>query len=229
MVANRADPTNWRCTEAPWTSPDPKLNRPAWTPPKGQKAHSGITVWGDRSRAWVGTRSLWNQHSYHVTNICDSRDDACQIADNLYGAVPKQKLANWSIPWLNNFRQNVQGDGLFDAPDATVSLNVGCQLPMTLQATVRNLGRAPLPKGVEVGFYIKEGGTERLIAKATTDRNLFPGQGAVLRYQVKDQDNAPSAGSYVARILVDPQAPRFRECRDQNNASNVAKNPCLLQ
>jgi hypothetical protein len=57
------------------------------------------------------------------------------------------------VPWLNNFRQNVQDKGLFDAPDATVALRVDCATPLELRATVRNLGLALLPAGVEVGFY----------------------------------------------------------------------------
>jgi hypothetical protein len=32
---------------------------------------------------------------------------------------------NWTTPGLNNFRQNVQGAGVFNAPDLSVSLAVG--------------------------------------------------------------------------------------------------------
>ena len=236
MMANRASPTNWKCDIEPWTSPDPVLGRPAWVPPTGRTAWSGITVFGDKANSWVGTRTLWNQHSYHVSNICDSRDGACFAAENQYGVIPKLEKTNYTVKWLNNFRQNVQDKGIFDAPDAAIALRVDCENgiegttgSMTLRATLRNLGLALLPDGVKIGFYVVETGGDRLLGEQTTTSMLFPGQAVELTYGTKAADTVTSKSSFVAKIIIDPTNPTFHECRDDNNTSELAKNPCVLQ
>ncbi|MBW2733620.1 MAG: VCBS repeat-containing protein, partial [Deltaproteobacteria bacterium] len=226
MIANRASPTRWHCNEEPWTSDDPSIGRPAWVPPtNGETAYSGITVWGGRAGSWVGTRKLWNQHSYHVTNICDSRDSACSAADNVYGAIPRHEQRNWELPWLNNLRQNVQDKGIFDAPDPTLTLSMTC--PYTLIATLRNVGLALLPAGVEVGFYRIRAGQETLLGTATSTTALFPGQGVELSY-AGPADDITAADIFVVRILVDAANPTFNECRPENNSSEPMKNRCTL-
>jgi hypothetical protein len=32
---------------------------------------NGIYVIGDRNNTWVNTRQIWNQHTYHITNVND--------------------------------------------------------------------------------------------------------------------------------------------------------------
>jgi WD40 repeat protein len=58
---------------------------------------NGIRVYGDRDGAWVGTRGIWNQHAYSVTNVNDD------------GTIPARPVANWLTPGLNNFRSNAPG------------------------------------------------------------------------------------------------------------------------
>jgi len=225
--SNGADPSaaGWGCDVAPWNQPDPATGRPAWIPPTGAKAYRGIAVFGDKSNGWVGTRTLWNQHTYHVSNICDSRDSACD-APNVYGSIPKNEKPNWKTSWLNNFRQNVQDKGLFDAPDAIVSVRVPCSTPVTVEASVRNMGQAILPAGVTVGFYVKKSGVETELGTATTDAPLFPGQVKVLSYQSKAGDAVTHKDVFLAKILVDPQNLLFHECRDDNNVSAEVKPDC---
>jgi hypothetical protein len=229
MVANGASPTGWQCDKAPWNTPDVDLNRPAWAPPPGKAAHRGLTVWGDRANSWVGTRPLWNQHSYHVSNICDGRDDACPASSNRPGAIPAGELANWTVPWLNNFRQNVQGEGIFDAPDATVSLRVSCEEPMRLHAALRNLGLALLPAGVEVGLFVREPEGDRELARLTTDRPLYPGQVAAMDYVPRPDDEVDRSMAFIAKVLVDEATRHFNECRVDNNESSLVEAPCLVR
>ncbi|WP_257455216.1 kelch repeat-containing protein [Archangium lipolyticum] len=56
---------------------------------------NGIRVFGDDS--WVGTRRIWNQHAYAVTNVNDD------------GTIPARPATNWLTPGLNNFRSNAPG------------------------------------------------------------------------------------------------------------------------
>jgi hypothetical protein len=53
----------------------------------------GIYVLEDPRDAWVAARALWNQHTYHITNV---KED---------GTIPDDETWNWEI-W-NNYRQNV--------------------------------------------------------------------------------------------------------------------------
>ena len=228
MVSNGANPGagGWKCNVSPWNKADPVTGRPAWKPPAGQKVYRGLTLWAGKANTWVGTRTLWNQHTYHVTNICDDRDNAC-VAPNVYGLIPKSERKNWTVKWLNNFRQNVQDKGLFDAPDATLTLKVDCSKPVKLRAYVRNYGLALLPLGVEVGFYVVNSGAETLLGKAKTKTALYPGQVAELTYSAKTADKVSIYDTFVAAILTDPKNPKFNECRKSNNKTKPAKAFCL--
>ncbi|MEM6993058.1 MAG: VCBS repeat-containing protein [Myxococcota bacterium] len=53
-----------------------------------------IEVIRDREDRWVGARRIWNQHTYHVTNV---RED---------GTIPQVEVPSWTH--LNTFRTNAQ-------------------------------------------------------------------------------------------------------------------------
>jgi hypothetical protein len=53
----------------------------------------GVYVWGDDD-TWVDTRDVWNQHTYHITNVAQD------------GTIPVNELTNWLVPGLNDFRLN---------------------------------------------------------------------------------------------------------------------------
>ncbi len=229
MIANGANPSSsgWKCDVAPWNQPGPNGVRPAWVPPSYGPAYRGIKVFGDRANSWVGTRTLWNEHSYHVTNICDPRDGACNSSEP-YGAIPYRERANWVLPWLNNFRQNVQDQGLFNAPDGTLEVVADCSDSPLLHAFLRNIGAALLPSGVVVAFYVDEGGGERSLGEAQTTTALFPGQVAELTYQTTMQDNVTRDSTFFARIEIDPNNVTFHQCREDNDESAHVKPNCAI-
>jgi len=230
MISNGADPSasGWKCNVAPWNnaapSPAKPAGTPAWAPPPGASVYRGITVFRDSANSWVGTRALWNEHTYHVTNVCDARDSACMPA-GAYGSIPTRERANWSVPWLNNFRQNVQDGRLFDAPDAVVSLTVDCTRPPLLHAALRNAGAAILPAGVVVGFYAREAGGDVRLGEVVSTAALFPGQATELTLSADGRE--ASTDTFVAKIEVDAAAPLFRECREDNNESAPVMARCL--
>jgi len=226
QIANGASPTKWKCNVAPWNKPDPKVGRPAWKPPAGGSAYRGLMLWEGKANTWVGTRTLWNQHTYHVSNICDNRDTACAMP-NHYGLVPQKERPNWKVKWLNNFRQNVQDKGLFDAPDPIVTLKADCTSPVVLHAYLRNFGLALMPAGVEVGYYVRDAGADRLLGKAKTTIPLYPGQVQELTYTAKKADKVTVTDTFRARVLMDPTNPLFHECRPGNNVSLAATPHCL--
>ncbi len=225
MVSNGSDPssTGWKCLDAAGTPTT--INGVMWTPSSlPNKSYRGIVAFGDTAHSWVGTRTLWNEHTYHVSNICDDRDSAC-AAPNVYGSIPMHETTNWSLPWLNNFRQNVQDKGLFDAPDATASLTVDCVTPVVAHASVRNIGVASLPAGVNVGIFQVTGGANTQVGTGTTTQQLFPGQTETITITLAAA--AMTSDTFVARILIDPVHPTFHECRADNDDSLPAMPSCI--
>lgn len=113
-------------------------------------ARLGITVYADTYGKWVPTRKIWNQHSYHVTNINDD------------GTVPKREEANWLNKRLNNYRANTQPEGFYNQPNFIPGLlledkTLCAASPQTLglKATVGNLGDKSIDTDVQISFYIQ--------------------------------------------------------------------------
>ncbi len=102
---------------------------------------AGIRVFRDAADNWVGTRPVWNQHTYHITNV---RRDL---------SIPTAEQPNWRR--FNNFRQNPQS---FDAPNlvpADLATDaVGCPTALVLTATIRNHGAVAVGAGLSVSFYL---------------------------------------------------------------------------
>ncbi len=63
-------------------------------PPTGYPC---IQVLRDAEERWVGARRIYNQHTYHVTNV---RED---------GSIPQQEPRHWEQ--LNTFRTQAQLEG----------------------------------------------------------------------------------------------------------------------
>src|SRR5262249_277973 len=94
----------------------------------GLTGDTGVIVFSDIANKWPRTRRIWNQHSYHVTNVTET------------GSIPRTETPNWLVPGLNNFRVNafvpgesadafdsftyVATDGVLDSNVATVRIAV---------------------------------------------------------------------------------------------------------
>ena len=166
----------------------------------------GVRVLADQVDRWVNTRTIWNQHAYSVTNIDEN------------GRVPRtsQWARNWTDPGLNNFRQNVPGDGLGVglSPDLTVrGASVTC-IPGGARVSVEvcNRGTEPVARGLPVSVY---GGDPPgpLGCTATTMNNLAPGLCETVSC---DWLGAGSVGT----VIVDDDgmgASTNLECREGNN------------
>lgn len=166
---------------------------------------SGVRVYGSASKSWVQTRPVWNQHTYHVTNVEDD------------GSIPSVETSNWTVSGLNNFRQNKQVGGEFGAPDAIVSLLPNCVSPYGVRVIVRNVGSAPMPAGVVANVY-REGGD--LLGTVSTTHALYPLQAETLVAVISPPDDADlRAGLAKAYAVVDEPPSTLVECRTDNNQS----------
>jgi hypothetical protein len=177
----------------------------------------GLRVYSDVADRWVGSRPIWNQHAYNVTNVGDD------------GRVPRASMVprNWRTRGLNNFRTNVQGTAeTLRVADATLSgARAVCEGTgaSTLIARLCNRGTAPLPDAIPVGFYQGDpanGGTR--VCRAESRRALEPGD----CIEVPCVWNTPPQREPVDLwVLADDGRTRM-ECHEGNNLGRLPNVVC---
>ncbi|MBW2263159.1 MAG: hypothetical protein JRG91_14415 [Deltaproteobacteria bacterium] len=189
----------------------------------GSPGTHGIYVYGDSLGNWVRTLPVWNQHTYHVTNV------------EVDGGIPLDEPPNWQQEGLNNFRQNVLTSGLHAAPDLiprdlTTSM-VLCPETITLTAFIHNQGSAGVFPGVNVAFY--EGdptGSYSLIAVVTTTRRLLPGVGEMFEVDWTIPVSRRTPGEIFSFfVVVDDDGTgtgSINECDETNNQSAPLLTEC---
>ncbi len=183
-------------------------------------AFAGIRIFEDASDAWVRSRPIWNQRDYHVTHVGDD------------GAIPRTSAwaPNWSVPGLNNFRQNTQGSGgERTAPDLTIQPRNGWSCDgspnQTFVVRVCNRGTEPVASGVSVSFY---NGPQSICPASQTQGSLVPG---ACEEVICQWSAAPSNPVDIEVIADDPTAgfgTTYRECREDNNRAIFSQSSCSL-
>lgn len=212
-------------------------NKKDWTP---SGLPLGLTVYSDSNDNWVRTRRIWNQHSYHVTNI------------NEDGTVPIHEEANWLNPHLNNYRANVQPtvnlapDFVPDKGTYSHELCVptdAINSPIILNAPIFNRGSRGTSADIAASFYIKDYELED-----GTKTDLYLGtkvvsEPVVVGGSVMASFEWDRSGSYMkddVAVTIKPIDPtglsfmykvdeangdasyiKFNECREQNNDSEI--------
>ena len=169
---------------------------------------SGLRIFGSAKGSWVRTRRIWNQHTYHVTNV------------NEDGSVPVDESPNWTVSGLNNYRQNVQPEGEFSAPDLTAAIFPRCEGPYAIVARVRNIGQAAVPAGVVVGFYEGDpdmGGVK--LGEGLTKKSLYPAEAEDVVLDLPNPSMALINGTTPVFVVLDDGMPPhlWKECRTSNN------------
>ena len=182
------------------------------TCPEDNSKQTGVRVFGDQQGLWVRTRRIWNQHHYHVTNIEED------------GSVPTQEMANWLAEGLNNFRQNVQPEGEFSAPDLVVDLQSRCMGEHEVYARVRNIGQAAVEPGILVGFYDGDPGAGGiLIDQGVTTKTLYPAESERIDLDPQLLPQPIQDGEADLWVIVDDGMPLhpWHECRTDNNVNHA--------
>ncbi len=180
----------------------------------GYTPRRGVFAYGDPNDRWVRTRRVWTSHTYHVTNA---------TAD---GLTPSVLNDNWDNPELNNFRQNFQGLGVFNAPDLTVDVSASlfnCQAEeIEIITTVRNVGSAGVEAGIEVRLYRGTDATGELVGTQSTPTPLLPGADVDLSWVEPSMTESQD-------YFVDVDAPETAaECNEDNNAAVVLALACPI-
>ena len=128
----------------------------------------GIYVIGDANDNWVPTRQIWNQHTYHITNVNDD------------GTIPIHEQNSWETH--NTYRLNLQGEigDPIPAPDLTASyiqVRPDREWRQSSSARFGNGGSLFVAPGINNAFY--DGDPEKggqLLGTLSTTRRLEPGQ-----------------------------------------------------
>src|SRR5262249_23828213 len=101
------------------------------------------------------------------------------------------------------------------------SMDIVCASPLLADVSVRNIGVASLPAGVNVGVF--DGATQ--VGMGVTTQALFPGQTQTVPVMLSG--SADPMHTFVAKILNDPMAPTFHECRTDNDDSAPVTPTCI--
>ena len=199
-----------------------------WACLDGLVPTTGIRVRGDTLNNCVRTRRVWNEHTYHVTNVNDD------------GSIPTIESDNWLVAGLNNFRQNVQPDGLLDAPDLVAAdlmhTRLACNAALELTVRVVNQGASGAPAPIPVAFYEVDPVTmaTTLLGVVSTTTNLLPGTSELVTlvwpipagreldvFQILVVVNDDGTGVAVASLV--------HECDETNNGAGPIPADCRLR
>ena len=172
----------------------------------------GLKALRSPSDKWVNTRSVWNQHTYHVTNV------------NLDGTLPFPETNSWAPGQSNSYRQNVQGQGQFSSPDLSVCAvdadMTNCRSgPAKASAVVYNGGALVSRPGVTVDFYVVlENGQTAHLGQTATTRSLKPGDSETVSVP---WNTPPQTQAVQVKAVVDEQGV-IGDCHPENNTATTA-------
>ena len=197
------------------SEPGPNANCVKQTP--GFVPRKGVYSYGAGADNWVPTRKVWTQHTYHVSN-----------ADSA-GNPPMMEQDNWSDPLLNNFRQNVQGEGVFNAADLTASLAVSleeCSEKLVLQATIYNEGALGVPAGINVQFYEGTDNQGMNLGSKVTNEALLTGGSTTVTWEVMAPPPGQTTNYFVEVDYGINNNGIIQECNNDNNGAVVTDAEC---
>lgn len=194
--------------------------------------NNGLEVWGDAADSWVSARRIWNQHSYHVTNVLES------------GGLPLCEPESWKPHGdrsYNSYRSNPHSQGV--APDLTIT---GLQISspdtpcgelsniLSITARLENKGDLRIGPGVEVSFYgkWKEPALEEALKadaggtplRSVIFASLEPGDSILLTALYDAVKTGPGSVPSFVRAVVDEDG-RESECNELNNEIEIAVDP----
>jgi FG-GAP-like repeat len=170
---------------------------------QGSTGDAGVEVFEDRLDNWVGTRPIWNQHTYHITNV------------GIDGSIPAVEPANWASD--NNYRRNGQGDlEQLCAPDLVAADLMIPTLPcpeLEVSVKVLNQGCLGVGPGVNVSFYDSDNG---LLLTVQTVGPIPAGGSETIQVDIPNPGGAPFEISVVVDDAGDGMG-SFNECLEDNN------------
>jgi len=187
----------------------------------GQQSPS-LQAFRDTARNWVASRSVWNEHAYHVTNVTEA------------GAIPLVEAASWLEPGVNSYRANVAYETPFDVPNLQLAdlLVDTTTCASSLGATVRvvNQGARGVLPPLRVRFELHRAGALVGTEETATIDALLPGESE--QVTVTFALESTEAATYEVTAQVDPDEGsgfgEVRECDEDDNGAGPVDAPCVL-
>ncbi|HTV20468.1 MAG TPA: VCBS repeat-containing protein, partial [Polyangiaceae bacterium] len=183
------------------------------------KPTHGVTVWKEAQDRWAGSRPIWNQHNYYVTNV---RDD---------GTIPPmgQVETHWTAGGPNTFRQNVQGTtgkslSLVDVTTAGVP-TFDCkpaQNLATITVDLCNRGAVMLREDETEVAMVNMAEPAKILCQQRNDRDVDVGECIEVSCDIPV---APRSAPFNLMIMGDPLL-QVDECLEDNNRSMISGIVC---
>jgi hypothetical protein len=174
----------------------------------------GVRVFRDTLDNWVSTRSIWNQHTYHIDNVLDD------------GSIPSSETPSWSTHGTYRLNNLVDATAVTLAPDLVVeALDArvdACPVMATLRARVENHGARGVAAGVPVAFYAgAPPDRTTLLGVGMTSRMLLAGAGEWVEIVAADVplDAMMQLRFYAVADDDGTASGLHSECMEDNNAS----------
>lgn len=182
----------------------------------------GIRAFRDKDNRWAPSRRIWNQHTYHITNV------------NENGSIPQREKANWLVNRLNNFRQTLKFKSAHNASNLQPGVGsfnfTTCDTDhhILLTGIAKNVGSLAIKSGLRVEFFVLgAGNVAHSIGIATLTTGLGVGQSAALSLEWDGKVGA-SPVSFPAKVFyrvdtVDDTKTEgdFIECNEKDNTSDT--------
>jgi len=181
--------------------------RDFWTDP-------GVEIWGDASGRWVGSRRIWNQHSYHISNV------------NEDGSIASPETPSWL--GHNSYRQNLrEGADVLVVPDLWGGHGrYECTGPSRIrfEIDVFNYGLERIGEGVVVGIYRGDPRLGERVGEVLTTRTLEPsGDSETLTFETTLMGEVVD---YWAVLDDSEDGGAIHECRENNNQVLIWRPEC---
>ncbi|MCP4699283.1 MAG: hypothetical protein GY862_20910, partial [Gammaproteobacteria bacterium] len=179
----------------------------------------GLRVYKDKNNNWANTRKIWNQHSYHITNINDD------------GSIPQFEEPSWLTH--NTYRSNAFPDkrDLLEISDLTagylrITDNGMEKKSFNLKVRIGNAGAAHSLAGISVNFYAgnPDGGVSLLgVAMLDAFDSLAPGTHKDVDVDVSIEDIFNAQDIY-AKVDIENI---LSECNENNNSTRLSVSASL--
>ncbi|MBL9101071.1 MAG: hypothetical protein JNL82_08945 [Myxococcales bacterium] len=180
-----------------------------------------ITVYGDAAESWPPGRKVWNQHTYHISNVQE------------LGRIPAAYHSNWHDDQrFNSFRSADVGQRPGEFLDLAVEILDVCEADcradggFTLAARVRNAGTVDAPAGLAVTLRSGPGGP--VVATQTTRDPVLHGTTGEIVTFVALADDLHGEPPVVTVDDGLAGVGTLFECDEQNNSAAWHKPVCAI-